>query len=87
MVEEEGRTVDERPGEILRAGEALVRDLRIALRGILAELHELRIELDRFLGLGKSATPFEHAWVDGQRHLVFAQREWLLSQILSFGQT
>src|SRR4030095_8888291 len=60
-VEEESGRVDQRRGQVLHAVQALVRDLDFRRLDILAQLHELRIETDRFLGTRDRSTTFENA--------------------------
>ena len=66
MIEQERGRVDERPGEVLDAGEAFVGDLRFGLLGILPDLHEFRKTKD-----ANSVTRLQERIASGEVRLKF----------------
>ena len=67
MVKQKSCAVDERPGEVLDDGKAFVFALAGAGPGILAQLHEIGIEMNRLFRFFQGRLQFGELGVGRQR--------------------
>src|SRR5436190_786642 len=66
MVKQERRAVDQRPGDVLGGGQALVGQLLDAHGGVVAELGKARVDGDRLADLGQLVAEVLQLGVDRQ---------------------